>query len=308
MNAPNFTICTLFEGDYHHGVAALINSLKSSDFRGTIILGHKGEPPRWADQAQCLAPNIQVRLFRLDTPVMLSNYKPHFMLRVLQEFEPDCDGTAYIDPDIVFDASWSDLLTWLGRGVSVCSDNCFPNLEMHHILRKQWLEILRQDFGWNTPDSISSTYFNAGFVSVRRLDIEFLKRWSFMMDRMHHYQVDIRAFKQHNRFHAFQVPDQDAFNAVAMTLPETICSLGPEAMGFTPGMSVMWHAVDAPKPWRSYYLPELLKNGRGVGNAHRRYWHHCTGPLQSWSKPQIWLRKALMKLTILLSRFYHAAS
>lgn len=308
MNAPKFTICTLFEGDYHHGAAALINSLHASGFRGAVILGHRGNPPHWAEQASLLEPEIQIKFIRLETPVMLSNFKPSFMLRILEELEPDCGGVTYIDPDIVFDASWTDLLSWLSRGVAVCTDNCFPDLAKHHLLRTQWHEIMRRDFGWSIPEPVDSVYFNAGFVSVRRQDFEFLHRWSCVMDRMHEYQVNIHEFKQHNRFHAFQVPDQDAFNAVAMTLPSMICSLGPEAMGFTPGMSVMWHAVDAPKPWRSYYLPELLKNGRGVGNAHRRYWHYSSGPLLSWPRQQIWLRRALMNLTIVLSRFYHAAS
>ncbi len=45
-------ICTLFEGRYHFGAAALVNSLYRAGYRGELYAGYKGELPFWALKAK----------------------------------------------------------------------------------------------------------------------------------------------------------------------------------------------------------------------------------------------------------------
>src|SRR5450631_3672108 len=89
-------ICTLFENNYHYGVAALTNSLYISGYRGAIYAGYRGTLPPWCLNAKEnkllnwpdsktleVADGIQIHFLPLNTPYHLANYKPDFMLSLL---------------------------------------------------------------------------------------------------------------------------------------------------------------------------------------------------------------------------------
>ena len=49
----SMVICTLFEGHFHYGVAALINSHFKYGFKGDIFIGYRGDEPVWASTSKC---------------------------------------------------------------------------------------------------------------------------------------------------------------------------------------------------------------------------------------------------------------
>lgn len=71
------TLCTLFEGHYHFGVAALVNSLVAAGYEGTVWVGHRGPLPDWiADRPGFdesigrlqVTPDLDLRVVELNPP------------------------------------------------------------------------------------------------------------------------------------------------------------------------------------------------------------------------------------------------
>jgi hypothetical protein len=312
MTSPH-VFCTLGEGDYHHGVAALLNSLVRNGFTGVFAIGWRGAPPPWLESLERHPEGgwrvgaVRVRLESLDTPWLLAHVKPCFLLDLLDRLEPQAGTVWYADPDIVVDAPWTFFERWVGQGVAVCEDNCFAKLAPHHFLRRAWSSFARERLGLEL-DPVMIGGFNSGFVGVRREDRGFLATWGRAIDEMSGLGISLQTLKQGSRHEPFHVPDQDTFNVAAIAHSTRISSLGPEGMGFAPGMSVLWHAADAPKPWRRNDLYELLRHGRGVGNVHRRFWHYADGPVRSWTDDELRWRRLRQQIAVVLSRLYHSAS
>src|ERR1700732_1648164 len=47
---PASVVCTLAEGSYFNGVAALTNSLVHAGFEGSVVVGYRGSKPTWLAQ------------------------------------------------------------------------------------------------------------------------------------------------------------------------------------------------------------------------------------------------------------------
>src|SRR6187402_3459082 len=126
------SICTLYEGHYHHGVAALSNSLYNSGFRGSVYIGYRGKLPGWSKEAKenpllnweggkslTVAEGLDLHFLPVMTKYHLTNYKPDFMLQLWEGPAKDVEGMFYFDPDIVIKCKFSFFEKWIKYGVAL---------------------------------------------------------------------------------------------------------------------------------------------------------------------------------------------
>lgn len=304
----SLSVCTLFEGDYHLGVGVLVNSLYAAGFRGTVWAGVRGALPPWAGGAAefRVADGCVVRFISLETRAHLTNYKPDFMLRVLNAEDRDCAGLVYIDPDVVVQAPWRFIEDWLTCGVAVCEDVNSP-FPLQHPRRVGW----RRFFPGLHPRE--AAYANGGFVGVRREDAAFLEHWKGLQDALWAELggadfVGIgggRSVEGRAGFaDCFDKTDQDVLNATIEACPEIPVSfLNRQAMGFEAGSPSLPHALGPSKPWARRYLREALAGfpPRAVDKA---FWHCAgAGPIAVFPEGVIASRCRALKLGAALGRF-----
>jgi hypothetical protein len=317
-------ICTVFEGNYHFGVAALSNSLYNQGFRGTIYSGYRGKLPKWALQGKMetigkwkdaitLSPveGIQLVFLPIVTTYNMANYKPDFMLELWDGPAKNADALFYFDPDIVINDSWSCFEQWVNYGIAVCEDVNSP-LQEFHPRRAGW----RSYFKKNSIDLKfkNQIYVNAGFVGLLKTNILFLKLWmqlqeimgpaigglenSIFLNQTYHSTV-----LKLDGFQIFDKPDQDALNAAIEAYPGIISYMGKDGMGFDLGKAFMSHALGGPKPWKTNYLLRAF-NGRIPGNVDLSYWKNTGHPILAHSKGEIMKKKIAIKICKLIGRFY----
>lgn len=297
----NSAICTLFEGSYHYGLAALANSLHGAGFRGRLYAGYRGALPAWATAAQPISVppwsgasvleikgSLRIVFLPLTTPHHLTNYKPDFMLALIDGPARDADALFYLDPDICVVERWRYFEDWVGCGVALCEDLNSP-LPEHHPRRVGW----RRHY---EPRGLplrfrAAEYVNGGFVGVRTQDRVFLETWKRAMDLMADEigslaaaKVGVaQAFKSTGFAACFDCSDQDGLNAAVEACDLPVSIIGQEAMAFKPGLALLPHAVGAGKPWQRSYLGAAL---RGVAPrlADRAFWANAAEPIAAIGK------------------------
>jgi len=304
-------VCTLFEGDYHYGVAALVNSLHAAGFSGSLFAGYRGQRPSWAPQDEMCAGGVRIHFVPLMEKPHFANYKPQFMRRVFGELAPAADAVLYLDPDICLTAPWSFIETWLETGVALCEDVNSPVYD-NHPRRLDW-----RKFYARHAVSLSyrgDTYVNSGAVGVTRAQLSFLESWEHLQSLMgeeigglENVKLDGGTSKRmRDPFFCFNVHDQDALNATLEVRAETpVSMLGREAMGFASGQRVLPHAIGWRKPWRRRYVREALA-ARPPSPADLAYWIHASGPVMAWPPSVIARRRRQLHLARFIARFIHA--
>lgn len=310
----NAAICTLFEGDYHHGLAALANSLFTHKFRGVIWAGYRGEIPEWAfpivernGYAQFnVGEACEMRFVRVVTEAHLTNYKPQFMLHIWECLHTDAEALFYFDPDIVVCGRWSFFEEWVLCGVALCEDINSPMTDTDPI-RCAW-----RRFGASRNvrlDRRTQSYVNGGFLGVTKASVQFVRIWKHMLELIKTEIGNASNFNWHNkdRTYLFYRNDQDALNMAleSSTLPLSI--IGREGMAFSGGGHVMYHALGGAKPWRKMFVWEAL-HGWPPSGADKAFISHAAAPISLYTNGKLRRKRRALQIASGIGRFVRKAS
>ncbi|MGC1243878.1 MAG: hypothetical protein WA874_19955 [Chryseosolibacter sp.] len=315
-------VCTLFEGHYHYGVAALTNSLFRQGYRGSIYAGYRGALPSWSSKAVAnasllgdggrsleVAEDLYLHLIPLVTDYHLTNYKPDFMLRLWNGPAKSASRMFYFDPDIVVCGPWNFFSQWVEYGVALCEDVNSP-LPKNHPRRAAWRQYYR---GKGIPLSFKSPmYANGGFIGLKKSDHGFLGMWKLMQEAMAPAIGGLNCSalpgqplrtEAQGPFSPFGKTDQDALNATIEAWEGEVSFVGQEGMSIKSGAALMPHALGHPKPWRWNPLMQAI-SGRPPRIVDREYWKNANGIIAPHRSGEI--RKMLFSLKVasLIGRFY----
>jgi hypothetical protein len=298
-------VCTLFDGDYHLGAAALINSLVQNGFQGRVAAGYRGAPPPWISQLKSavhegvreVSPGVGVEFIQVDTSMPLTNFKPQFMQRVLRE-HPECKYVWYFDPDIVICRRWDFYLDWVRRGVCLCED-VNAMLPENHPMRLKWIDTANR-YGWpRNGHTTLNRFYNGGFVALPAQYSHFLGRWEEAL-RM----AEAEGLDPHVGWE--RIPrcfDQDALNIAAMYSDFPLSTLTSAGMGFMHGEAVMYHAIGSSKPWRKMIFLSAL-SAVPPSSADKHFLANAARPIRVYSNFTWRAKRLTCAVGSLIGRFY----
>ena len=302
----NPLLISLYQGDYHLGVAALINSALRHGFDGRIALYHN-EPrlPRWTSQLVATGPetfrsgDIKISFHRLNAPRHFGYEKPFAMCEAL-ETHPDCDSVIYADPDVLFLAPWGFFENWISQGVAYCLDSQFPYLPAQHPWRAEWRKLVTDATGLTTRSV--GNYPNSGFVALPRTQIAFLELWKTLTKFYEQHGGDTSSFCLEERHRAI-VGDQDLMAAALMAWsgPESI--LGPEGMGFTEYYFALCHDIGRPKAWKRNFAREAIQ-GVKPSRGSALFQDYSQSPIALFSQKEFNSRKFSFRMAQAISRLW----
>ncbi len=296
-------VCTLFEGNYHYGVGALINSLHASGFSGRIVCGHRGPEPTWADAARRLPSGIEVKFVPVAPDLHFTHFKPVFMRECWERHTPDAAQLYYFDPDIVVKAPWSTFDRWAADGIALCEDvnNYMP---ARHPLRLAWSDFLAHR---QLPTARPlDRYYNAGFIGLPRSFESLLETWAKIIRFAAAEIGSLDTIKVDRPTALFHTPDQDALNMALMVTDFPVNGAGPEGMDFAAGGHLMSHAIGGRKPWRGGFLKDAL-HGKPPGNAQKAFFRFAEKPLRLFSAGELARLRLSLSSGALLGRIYRRA-
>lgn len=312
----NSVVCTLYEGNYHFGVASLINSLHANGFSGHVFIGLKGDLPFWANSAKSnneinwegakiFSPieGVILHFLPLTTKDHLTNYKAEFMLQLWDGPAKNANGMFYFDPDITIKCNWNFFETWIIMGVCLVNEIVWNDMPSTHPKRMLWHKVAEKT-GYPILNNLSSN-INAGFVGVSKQNIGFLKMLKNLIAvSKEHFSFNSELFFQSNNdYGLFKVGDQDLLNLTAMCSSFPLSQVGPEGMDFIGGGWIMSHAVGSPKPWKKNFLLSSL-NGIKPSLAEKEFWKNCKFPIKIKSNFKISIKNMAIKSSSFIGRFY----
>ncbi len=309
QHANETAVCTLFEGDYHLGLAAFLNSLVHAGYAGTVWAGYRGALPPWLGQLRSssrgpdeywIVDQVRLVFLKVDTSIHLTNYKPEFMLNLLANHARNCKYLWYFDPDIFLSYSWSFFSDWQKYGIALCQeivDNIFP---ADAPLRQRWMR-LAAGIGFADPRPLHC-YYNGGLVGVSAEHAGFLEAWKSLIELAGASGCDLTSMMPGNREMPFHASDQDALNIAAMYSKHPLTTLGPQGMGFIPGEAIVYHTVGQ-KPWRGSFLLRAL-TGNPPSSAMKFFFTQVASPIRVYPPIVSGAKKFACSAAALIGRFY----
>jgi hypothetical protein len=301
-------VFALHDGDYHIGLGALANSLYRHGFRGIIMSGYRGAPPPWAHPLEWGPGSAQyrvgegcaIRFIAVDFEGHLTNYKPKFILSLLEKHCQKAKRLFYFDVDIVIKCRWSFFQDWVECGIAVCRDVNEPHMSSNHPLRRYWRDFAAQlDYQCRPVDG----YVNGGFVGLRIDYVPFLRTWQALIEHQESAGTSLSTFNLEDRANPFTLPEQDALNVALMATSMPISMVENSGMDFSNGGYVMSHAISRAKPWRRGYISDALR-GYPPDKAHKLFWDHVTRPIEMYDAGRRRRAAASLRIASAIGRFY----
>lgn len=308
-HVPKTAICTLFEGDYHLGLAAFVNSLVHAGFKGRICAGYRGLLPPWLNQLRqvdeqseefLVSDGVHLRFVRLESQIHLTNYKPQFMLDLMRGAAQECEYLWYFDPDIFIRCNWSFFAKWQTNGIALCEEIVNFGLSENNPIRCEWVRIGTQ-MGFESPRPVRG-YFSGGMVGISAEHISFLQLWKQILEEAVSSDYDLKMFKPGTPEMPFNATDQDALNMAVMYTEFPLSTMGPEGMGFVHSGFTMYHAVGH-KPWRGSLLLRAFA-GLPPSRAAKFFFTQVSSPIRAYSKSNLWVKRLECSVAAFIGRFY----
>jgi len=300
-------ICTLYEGDFHLGVAVLINTIVRGGFRGLFWVGNRGVLPEWTAQLTRRDDGLfQIGDALLGFETIESNrhfgqFKPEFLTSVIEK------GIArrhiwYFDPDITVRCDWSFFQRWVRHGVCICQEHAMGNMPSNHPLRCEWIELAR-NAGWGEPFRQQERYYNSGFVGMHIENRAYLGTWKAAVRLANSAGVKRDQFQKGNRIQTFFTVDQDTMNITTMYSQVPLSTIGPEGMGWISGGFTMYHIVGPRKPWRKKFISSAFDGHPPVG-GDKQFLKYADGPIQPYPVSKLKRMRLAAKVATLIGRFF----
>lgn len=308
-SAGGAAVCTLFEGDFHLGLAAFLNSLVHVGFAGTVWAGYRGALPPWLNQLPrasadadeyWVADRVRVVFMKLNTGIHLTNYKPEFMLSLLANEARDYKYLWYFDPDIFVCADWSFFTDWQSNGIALCQEIVNNILPPDAPRRMSWIRVAAS-IGFKDPRPLDH-YYNGGLAGVPREHTEFLQDWKRLIELAGSKYCDLKNMSHGSGELPFCCCDQDALNMAAMYSRHPLSTLGPQGMGFIRGNVIMYHTV-GDKPWKGSLLLNALK-GMPPSDGFKYYFTQVASPIRPYSRGRLVAKKLACRIAAFIGRFY----
>lgn len=300
---------TLAEHYYFYGVSALINSIKKNGTYGhKLIIGYRKELPSWLPELQdtvrgkgfILKNNFEIELVEINGDLHMVHEKPKWFRYVTEVLEPTADEYFFFDSDITVVNRMDFFGEWVKQGVALCED---VNYNMHatHPIRKQWAHL-----AINNNKKITNyldNYINSGFLGWAKETAGFVKEWEECFEILSRESGDLKKFRVNDRTKMVLSANQDSLNVTAMTTNLPISVIGPEAMGFQNGMSLMVHPVGA-KPWNQNFTYNFFL-GKPPRFADLVFWQNVNDDeLKPFSDSFVKWKIISIKILRFLARFY----